>query len=172
MIEICERQADRSRLRARIAVMMCADNYSNKIPVEISMKPEIIALIGVLVSSVIGGFVAFVVAAYRSKSDRASFEKQFDLQREIYSRGLIKERSERKIDIAYRFAELNQKDPDTALFFLNEVAKETAIGFLYFDDNDERSKIWIRNDANILIGRDSPTTECIWFPSTQQTPFR
>jgi pSer/pThr/pTyr-binding forkhead associated (FHA) protein len=44
--------------------------------------------------------------------------------------------------------------------FLREVAKETAIGFLYRDSESGKAKIWIRNDANLLIGR-SPSCDIV-----------
>ena len=124
------------------------------------MKPEIVALIGVIASSTIGGCVAFLVATLKSSSDRKAFERQFGIQLERHEREISKERSDRKLDIAYKFAELNQRDVEAARLFLNEVAKETAIGFLYLDDDDLKSKIWVRNDANILVGR-SPECDVI-----------
>ncbi|MEP0941972.1 MAG: FHA domain-containing protein [Rhizobiaceae bacterium] len=125
------------------------------------MKPELVALIGVIASSTIGGIVAFLVAAYKSKTDRTSIDRQINSQNEKIRRELLKERSDRKIDIAYKFAELNQKDSETAQTFMNEVAKETAIGFLYLNDEISKSKVWIRNDANILIGRNLHCDICL-----------
>lgn len=125
------------------------------------MKPEIIALIGVLASSTLSGVIAFLVVAYKSKVDRAHFAQQLDIQIAINRREMLRERSERKIDIAYKYAELNQMDTEVAKTFLNEVAKETAIGFLYLNDDDTKSKIWIRNDANILVGRGQHCDVCL-----------
>lgn len=117
------------------------------------MKPEIIAFVGVLASTTVGGLIAFLVATLKTSADQKSFEQQIKVQIDQQSRNVMKVRSDRKLDIAYKFAELHQKDATTAALFMNEVAKETAIGFLFFDDDSTKAKIWIRNDANILIGR-------------------
>ncbi|MEE2943561.1 MAG: FHA domain-containing protein [Pseudomonadota bacterium] len=119
------------------------------------MGASLIALIGVLLSSLFGGGIAYLVAQSKVRADNQKFEKQFRLQTNRELSELRRERLDRKIDIAYKFAELNQSDPNTAETFLNEIAKETAIGYLYLDDDLSKAKVWIRNEANLLVGRSS-----------------
>jgi hypothetical protein len=111
------------------------------------------AWMGVVGSSVIAGAVAFFVAQQKSKADWKQFQTQLAVQLEAQKRSAEDGRISRKIDIAYKFSELSEKSINMSKTFLSEVAKETAIGYIYHDDGDKKAKIWVRNDANILIGR-------------------
>ena len=104
---------------------------------EIDLIGKLISFSGVLVSAFIAGLVAFVVAAQKTKYE------------------LRKERANRKLDVAYKYAELHSKDANAAQLFSDRYTKDTAIGFLFLDDNQSREKIWIRNDSNILFGRQN-----------------
>lgn len=96
----------------------------------------VLGLIGNIFTIILSGLIAFFVASYKTK-----FE-------------INKERTNRKLDIAYKYAELETKNPMAAELFLESVTKNTAIGFLFLNDNNTRKKIWIRNDSNILFGRN------------------
>ncbi len=125
------------------------------------MKPEFITLIGLLLSAVIGAASALFVGWIKSKFEKETFEKNLDLQVQRFRREITDLKSGRKMEIAHKYAELAAKDKDLAAAFLNEIAKETAIGFLYLEDSDDKPKIWIRNDSNILVGRHSSCDICI-----------
>jgi hypothetical protein len=113
-----------------------------------------IPLVSALASAIVAGLVAYLVALLKNKTDLEVLKKNFGLEQAKFNRGISDLVAERKLEIAYKFAELAAKDRTTAEEFLNQISKETAIGFLFHDDKESLPKIWIRNDANILIGRD------------------
>ena len=109
----------------------------------------VLALGGGLVSA----GAAYIIARQKGRADAEALGEQLRVQREEIERRIRDIRSERKLDIAYKYAELLEKNEETAATFLHEVSKETAIGFLYWEEGEFKAKIWVRNDANILIGR-------------------
>lgn len=117
------------------------------------IPPEIIALIGVLASSLIGGVVAFWVSARKNAADQKATAAKLAIEREAIHRETVALKAQRKLEIAHKYAELASESQEVADGFLHEIAKQTAIGFLYWESGPEKAKIWIRDDANILIGR-------------------
>ena len=119
------------------------------------MKPEIIALLGVLLSSIISASVAIWIARRASDGERNKIESQIALEVGKLDLSSKKDKIDRKLDLAYKYAELKQSNAETAESFYAEYAKETAIGFILFSDDEEKRKIWIRDNSNILVGRRS-----------------
>jgi len=108
---------------------------ANTTPDHFVLLGQLMKFSGPIITSILAGLIAFFVASFKTK-----FE-------------LNKERVNRKLDVSYKYAELNTKDPTAANLFLASFTKDTAIGFLFLDDNNTREKIWVRNDSNILFGR-------------------
>lgn len=114
---------------------------------------ELLAFLGVLLSSAIAGAVAYSIARLQAASNKKSFERELELQLKKFHRDMGMNITSQKLEVAHKFAELKSTDGKLAEEFLKNIAKETAIAFVYLDDEDLKSKIWIRDNSNLLFGR-------------------
>ncbi len=111
------------------------------------------ALVALLASSITAG-----VAFFAARRQNIAHLRQIELDLEKYRSEQVRALSEQKLEVAYKYATLRQTSEEAARDFINEVAKETAIGFLYYadkQDEDYKAKIWVRDNANLLIGRSA-----------------
>ena len=75
------------------------------------------------------------------------------MQNERIAQELRLSRVSDKIDISFKYAQLAQENLGLANVFVQEISKQNAIGFLYQNDAHHKTKIWIRDNSNMLVGR-------------------
>lgn len=117
------------------------------------MQHEYIALGGVIFSGVVSLGVAWVTSQIGAKNQKIALQETLSVERDKFAFGVRSTQIANKIDISYKYVQMARESPEAANLFLQEIAKQTAIGFLYQEDSHDRAKIWIRDDSNILIGR-------------------